>query len=89
MRTPRPTPTPENTTDNTEANTEANTGGQRITDNTADNAADNTAHAELDLTPNRAHEGVDKVLVRHRVHPGADVEVCDRHGRSGCAGHRT
>ncbi|ASK65524.1 hypothetical protein CFK39_06400 [Brachybacterium avium] len=60
----------ENTGDNTEVNSEVNTADntdvnstENTADNTGDNTADNTAGAEIHLTPARAVQGVDDVLV--------------------------
>ena len=50
--------TADNAADNTDVNTSENTA-----DNTSDNTADNTATAEITLTPKRAVQGVDDVLV--------------------------
>jgi hypothetical protein len=62
--------TAENDADNTEVNTEVNTADNAAENtevnteaNTSDNTADNTARAEIDVTPKRAVQGVDDVLV--------------------------
>ncbi|MFC7465360.1 choice-of-anchor G family protein [Brachybacterium sp. GCM10030252] len=55
-----------NTADNTDVNTAENDADNtevNTADNTGDNTADNTATAELDVTPKRAVQGVDTVLV--------------------------
>ena len=63
--------TADNAAENTEVNTEVNTA-----ENTGDNTADNTAVAEIDLTPKRAVQGVDDVLVQGTGYtPGGTAEA--------------